>query len=104
MHRYELLFQNLPAGFRVLVREWEVYHRALSKALLRINREHRRRHSAFCYEDKTIVDFGSNRLEYSDWWEALPSTLLPDVDGKVAFREAAVYGVDPVCVCYFYQS
>ena len=101
MHGYELLFQDLPAGFRVLVGRGKLSSSTL-KALLRINREHRRRHSASCYADKTVVDFGSNRLEYSDWWEALPCTLLPNVDGQVAFEKLLCMGLI-LFVCYFFS-
>ena len=101
MHGYKPLFQNLPGGFRVFVRAGNLSSSTL-EALLRINREHCRRHSASCYEDRTILDFRNNRLEYSDWWEALPSTLLPDVDGEVAFEKLLCMGLI-LFVCYFFS-
>ena len=101
MHGNEPPFQDLPAGFRVLV--WDVnLSSSTLEALIRINGEHRRRNWASCYEDKTVVGFRSNRLQYSDWWEALPSSLLPDVRGEVAFEKLLCMGLI-LFVCYFFS-
>ena len=101
IHAHEPLVQDLPAGFRVLVWNGNLSSSTL-EALVRINREHCCRHSASCYEDKTVLDLRSHRLEYSDWWEALPNTLLPDIDGEVAFEKLLCMGLI-LFVCYFFS-
>lgn len=101
MDGYEPLLQDLPAGFRVLVWDGNLASSTL-EALMRINREYCQRHSTSCYEDNTMLDVRSSRLEYSDWWEALPNTLLPDVDGEIPFEKLLCMGLI-LFVCYFFS-